>query len=123
MKLLWIGFLLSFALMAQPAERPAAEPAKPNAAQTRAQGEGAVASGPVDEKPVVTHHEIMLGGKPLRYTATVAQMPINASNGDNEAHIFYVAYTLDDAGDLSKRPLTFAFNGGPGSASMWVHMG
>src|SRR5262249_37828379 len=123
MKLLCIGLLVSFGLIAQPAERPAAQPAKPNTPQERAQGEGAVANGPIDEKPVVTRHETMLGGKPLRYTATVAQMPINAANGDNEAHIFYVAYTLDDAGDLSRRPLTFAFNGGPGSASMWVHMG
>ena len=76
----------------------------------------------VDEKPAVTRHEIELGGKTLNNTATAAQMPIVNANGDTEAHIFYMAYTLDGAGP-SKRPLTFAFNGGPGSASIWVHMG
>jgi carboxypeptidase C (cathepsin A) len=76
----------------------------------------------VDETPVVTHHELHVGDKTLHYTATVAQMPIKNSAGDTEAHIFYMAYTLDDA-DHSKRPLTFAFNGGPGAASLWVHMG
>ncbi|HEY2586955.1 MAG TPA: hypothetical protein VGI81_14515 [Tepidisphaeraceae bacterium] len=76
----------------------------------------------VDETPVVTHHTITLGDKELKYTATVAQMPLKTASGETEAHIFYMAYTLDDA-DHSKRPLTFAFNGGPGSASLWVHMG
>ena len=49
-------------------------------------------------------------------------MPIKNAAGETEAHIFYMAYTLDGA-DATKRPLTFSFNGGPGSASMWVHMG
>jgi carboxypeptidase C (cathepsin A) len=73
---------------------------------------------------VVTHHSITLDGKPLNYTATVAQMPLNNAAGETEAHIFYMAYTLDDVKDAAAhRPLTFCFNGGPGSPSMWVHMG
>ena len=76
----------------------------------------------MDEKPIVTHHEIEVGGKTIKYTATVAQMPLKDASGDTEAHIFYTAYTLDDA-DPTTRPLTFAFNGGPGAASLWVHMG
>jgi len=95
---------------------PATEPVKPGP------GAGAVTAGAVDETPVVTHHEVTVGGKTLRYTATVAQMPINAASGENEAHMFYMAYTLDGT-DPTRRPLTFAFNGGPGSASVWVHMG
>ena len=71
---------------------------------------------------MVTHHKITVGGKTLEYTATVAQMPINDASGETEAHISYFAYTLDHA-DPAHRPLTFAFNGGPGSASIWVHMG
>ena len=62
-------------------------------------------------------------GKTLNYTATVAQMPLKDAAGETEAHIFYMAYTLDGVTDTAKRPLTFCFNGGPGSASMWVHMG
>jgi carboxypeptidase C (cathepsin A) len=84
----------------------------------------APASEKIDETPSITHHEIELGGKTLKYTATAAEMPILNAVGETEAHIFYVAYTLDDAtNEPSRRPVTFSFNGGPGSASVWVHMG
>ena len=86
-------------------------------------GPGPAVGGEVDETPVVTHHSIAVGGKTIDYTATVAQMPLKDAAGETEAHIFYMAYTLDGAPDAAKRPLTFCFNGGPGSASMWVHMG
>jgi carboxypeptidase C (cathepsin A) len=99
--------------------RPNPSPAIPEGAP----GAGAVYTGRIDETPVVTHHQITIDGKTLRYTATVAQMPIQASNGETEAHMFYVAYTKDGVTDYSTRPLTFAFNGGPGAASIWVHMG
>jgi carboxypeptidase C (cathepsin A) len=72
--------------------------------------------------PVVTHHSIRVGGKELRYTATAGRMPIKDAEGKIEAEMFYVAYTLDGA-EPSTRPLTFSFNGGPGSASIWLHMG
>src|SRR3954469_20562080 len=84
---------------------------------------GPAVGGEVDETPVVTHHSIQLNGKTLNYTATVAQMPLSDSSGNTEAHIFYIAYTLDGTTDAGKRPLAFCFNGGPGSASVWVHMG
>jgi carboxypeptidase C (cathepsin A) len=83
----------------------------------------AIGGGEVDETPVVTHHSINIDGKTLNYTATVAQMPLKNASGETEAHIFYMAYTLDGVADPAKRPVTFCFNGGPGSASMWVHMG
>ena len=86
-------------------------------------GPGPAVGGDVDETPVITHHSINVDGKAINYTATVQQMPIKNAAGDTEAHIFYMAYTLDGVGDVSKRPVTFCFNGGPGSASMWVHMG
>ncbi len=71
---------------------------------------------------MVTHHKIDVDGKTLEYTVTIAQMPIKDNSGETEAHICFFAYTLDHA-EPTKRPLTFAFNGGPGSASIWVHMG
>ena len=72
--------------------------------------------------PVVTKHQITVDGKVLRYTATAGRLPIKEADGTIAAEMFFVAYTLDGA-DAGKRPLTFAFNGGPGSASMWLHMG
>jgi carboxypeptidase C (cathepsin A) len=72
--------------------------------------------------PVVTHHQITLDGKALKYTATTGRLPIRRGDGKIEAEMFFVAYTLDGQ-DAEKRPLTFAFNGGPGSATIWLHMG
>lgn len=72
--------------------------------------------------PVVTHHQLSLSGKTLNYTATAGRLPIKRPDGKIEAEMFFVAYTLDGQ-DAGKRPLTFAFNGGPGSASVWLHMG
>jgi carboxypeptidase C (cathepsin A) len=111
-----------------PAQTPAATAPTP-AATPGGRGRGGLAGpgpaigGEIDETPVVTHHSVTVQGKTINYTATVAQMPLKDAAGETEAHIFYMAYTLDGAADTTKRPLTFCFNGGPGSASMWVHMG
>jgi carboxypeptidase C (cathepsin A) len=75
-----------------------------------------------DVPPVATHHQITINGKPLKYTATAGRLPIKRVDGRIEAEMFYVAYALDGQ-DPARRPLTFAFNGGPGSASIWLHMG
>jgi carboxypeptidase C (cathepsin A) len=76
----------------------------------------------IEAAPVVTHHQITVDGKVLKYTATAGRLPIKRGDGKIEAEMFYVAYTADGQ-DAAKRPLTFAFNGGPGSASIWLHMG
>ncbi|MGA9473423.1 MAG: peptidase S10 [Terriglobales bacterium] len=72
--------------------------------------------------PVITHHTITVNGKALAYTATTGRLPLKRADGKIEGEMFFVAYTLDGQ-DAAKRPLTFAFNGGPGSASVWLHMG
>jgi len=72
--------------------------------------------------PVVTHHQITVDGKLLKYTATTGRLPLKRGDGKIEAEMFFVAYTLDGQ-ETEKRPLTFAFNGGPGSATIWLHMG
>src|SRR5579872_2586354 len=97
-----------------PAPAPAAEPPAPSGRAGRGgvPGPGPAIGGDIDETPVVTHHTITVHGKTINYTATAAEMPIKNSSGQTEAHIFYMAYTLDGA-DSSKRPLTFCFNGGP----------
>src|SRR5258708_11314576 len=72
--------------------------------------------------PVITHHQFALNGKTLNYTATAGRLPIKRDDGKIEAEMFFVAYTLDGQ-EAGKRPVTFSFNGGPGSASVWLHMG
>ncbi len=64
----------------------------------------------------------MISGAPIAYTATAGQIPLRNDAGDVECRMFYAYYAKDDA-DAGRRPVTFAFNGGPGSASLWLHMG
>src|SRR6185369_3573992 len=78
---------------------------------------------PVVEEPVVTTHQVTVNGKILRYSATAGMLPLISATGETEAHLFFMAYTLDKSGPTSQRPLIFAFNGGPGSASVWLHLG
>lgn len=106
---------------AKPAETPAPEEHKPEAAKDASTDkEEHYDVGEVP--PVVTHHQITVDGKLLKYTATAGRLPIKREDGKIEAEMFFVAYTLDGQ-QANQRPLTFAFNGGPGSASIWLHMG
>jgi carboxypeptidase C (cathepsin A) len=102
-------------------QRPS-QPEAPSSSETREQALRALRWDMREIPPVVTHHEIRLDGRALRYTATAGRLPIKDPAGTIEAEMFFVAYTLDGV-DPSRRPLTFAFNGGPGSASIWLHMG
>jgi len=65
---------------------------------------------------------ITLPSGPLAYTVTAGQIPLRDEKGEVECRMFNVAYTKDGV-DAKKRPVTFAFNGGPGSATIWLHMG
>lgn len=73
--------------------------------------------------PVETQHRLEIEGRILSYTAQTGMMPIRNDEGEIEANMFYTAYTLDGTEDAAERPLVFAFNGGPGSSSVWLHMG
>lgn len=74
--------------------------------------------------PVVTEHEISIGKKKkLTYFATAGMMPYRNAEGVHEANFFYTAYTVGSEKGDPNRPLTFCFNGGPGSASVWLHLG
>ncbi len=77
----------------------------------------------VEEEPVVTHHSITVDGQTFNYTATAGRLPIKNEEGEIDAQMFYVAYTKDDVAPGEKRPVMFSFNGGPGSPSLWLHMG
>src|SRR5262245_59959473 len=73
--------------------------------------------------PIVTHHSVVVGGKTLAYTVTTGKLPLKNETGETEAEIFFMAYTLDGARNPASRPLMFSFNGGPGSSSVWLHLG
>jgi len=78
---------------------------------------------PLEEKSSVTHHSAKIAGQTLTYTATAATYVIKDDEGNPKTSFFFVAYTKDGVQDLSKRPVAFSYNGGPGSASLFVHMG
>jgi carboxypeptidase C (cathepsin A) len=76
-------------------------------------------------KPIqsTTQHSVTIGGAPVAYTATAGTLIVRDEKDEPCASMGYVAYTRKDPGDLSRRPVTFAYNGGPGSSSIWLHMG
>lgn len=74
-------------------------------------------------KSFVTFHQGIFGGKNIRYKATAKETYLKNDKGEAVASIWSVAYTQEGVTDQSKRPVTFVFNGGPGSASIWLHMG
>src|SRR5271170_1284732 len=76
-----------------------------------------------EEKSSVTKHSVRIGGQEIKYTATAGTILLKTEDGTPKASIFYVAYTKDDVSDVSQRPIAFTFNGGPGSSSVWLHLG
>jgi carboxypeptidase C (cathepsin A) len=75
-----------------------------------------------EAKVSVTEHQAKVGGKNVKYTVTAGTMLMNNDEGEPHALFGYTAY-VDDSADKANRPLLFAYNGGPGSASLWLHMG
>jgi carboxypeptidase C (cathepsin A) len=84
---------------------------------------GSSTTQPADEDHLsVTTHEISLHGQPLKYEATAGTIAIKDDEGKPQASFFFIAYRVLGV-DSSKRPVTFVFNGGPGAASVFLHLG
>jgi len=83
-----------------------------------------VASAQSPDEPIVaTHHAVTIAGRTLRYTARAGRIPIRDNEaGDIHGQMFFVSYTLDRAAGEAARPLTFVWNGGPGSNAALVHL-
>jgi carboxypeptidase C (cathepsin A) len=79
-------------------------------------------SKPAKAELVQTTHSVTINGKPIKYQATAGTLPLKEEDGKVTANVFFIAYTKLDE-NPEKRPLTFTFNGGPGSSSVWLHMG
>ncbi len=93
-----------------PSPTPSAPPSTPSA----------VASD--DFPDAVTHHTDTIGGTQYAYTARAGLITLSNEQGQPTARMFYTAYTLDGASPTA-RPVTFLYNGGPGSSTMWLRMG
>jgi carboxypeptidase C (cathepsin A) len=75
------------------------------------------------EESSVTDHTIRIGGATIPYKATASTTLLKNDKGDSTGLLYSVAYTRSDVRDLTTRPVSFLYNGGPGSATMWLHMG
>ena len=98
--------------------------------EEKEQSEDLLPDEPQDQLSI-TQHSITIDQKEIHYTVTAGTIVLKeeqekGSKSDGEkakASVFFVAYTLDNTGDTAKRPITFSFNGGPGSSSVWLHLG
>ena len=79
-------------------------------------------AGAAEEKISQTSHTVRLDGREIKYTATTGTLPIRLDNGQVAARMFFVAYAKDGE-DVKTRPVSFLYNGGPGAATIWLHMG
>jgi len=77
----------------------------------------------LEERSSQTRHSIRIDGRVVNYTATAGTYVLKEDDGKQLASIFHIAYMKEGVDDYSKRPLLFSFNGGPGTASVWLHMG
>ncbi len=75
------------------------------------------------ESAVTTQDQVTINGQRIRYEATAGTQTVWGDDGEPIASLFYVYYRRTDVEDVSTRPLVFSFNGGPGSASVWMHIG
>lgn len=105
--------------VAVPTEAPDDAEATPSRSEAL---EAARARAPVIERAETSSHSVELGGRTIDYEATAGTLTLRDDDGNPTASVFYVAYTAESTGS-SPRPVTFFYNGGPGSASLWLHMG
>jgi carboxypeptidase C (cathepsin A) len=74
-------------------------------------------------KPVCITNTVTIAGQRVKYAAETGMLPILKADGTTRASVFYIAYTRLGETNTSARPVTFCFNGGPGSSSVWLHLG
>ena len=106
--------------------QPSAAPAPPPPTPATETAEKAPERTPPRETPrdqiSTTQHTVTVNGQVINYTARAGTMVLKDEDGTPKANFFFVSYTRDGV-DPARRPITFTFNGGPGSSSVWLHMG
>jgi carboxypeptidase C (cathepsin A) len=121
----WMFGLLLFGLTARPtaAQEPNKD-SKPAAdAKTAPDAKTPADANAPKEETWVTDHTTRIGGQAVAYKATASLTMLKDDKGDPTALLFSTAYTRSDTKDSSTRPIAFIYNGGPGSSSIWLHMG
>ncbi len=117
-----IRICASIALFLALAARAGAQEKAGEKAPEKPAAEAAKKETPKPEQSV-TQHSVVIGGAPVNYTATAGTLILRNEKDEPWASMGYTAYVRRDAGNASRRPITFAYNGGPGSSSVWLHMG
>jgi carboxypeptidase C (cathepsin A) len=121
--LLLMGAGAATASAQQRGQNPAQQPAPITRAEPGSGGQAREeTAGPAEEKVSQTQHTIRLDGRDIKYTATASTLPVRSDDGKVAARMFFVAYTKDGE-DVKTRPISFLYNGGPGAATVWLHMG
>jgi carboxypeptidase C (cathepsin A) len=114
-----VGLCLAIGLIAVPAAIRAQDPPT---TQSGAKADAKTPPTPTEEWSRTTH-TITIGGKPIPYRSSAGTTLLTNDAGDPTGLLYSVAYTRTDVTDPSTRPVAFLYNGGPGSATMWLHMG
>lgn len=104
-------------------DKPAKSVVQSNADKQKEEAEAAYANAPVEEQEVRHRDAVTIAGRRLGYTASAGTLTVRDIEGKPTASMFYTAYTLDGVKPGTKRPVTFLYNGGPGSPSFWLRMG
>jgi carboxypeptidase C (cathepsin A) len=119
------SLVLALLLLAplQAAAQPRQRPERPREASAAGSEAPKYEPPKPEERLSSTHHQITLGGATVAYTATAGTLLLKEEDGRPKASVFFVYYQRDGVKDLGKRPITYTFNGGPGSSSVWLHLG
>jgi carboxypeptidase C (cathepsin A) len=118
----FISFLIVLAIAAPlGAQGRGGQPPQTPPAASDSAGPREEYAGPAEEKISQTSHTIRIDGREIKYTATAGTLPIRLDTGQVVARMFFVAYTRDGE-DVKTRPVSFLYNGGPGAATIWLHM-
>ena len=121
-----LSVILAAATLAS-ADTPATRETQPatSAPATREAPPATTAAAPASpDKLAITDGQVTLADQTLHYQATAGLMPLKDDAGKLKANLFYIAYVKTDAAaPAAKRPLMFLFNGGPGAAAVWLHLG
>jgi carboxypeptidase C (cathepsin A) len=121
-----LGLVCLAWLVAPPAEAQQRRPGAPPAASGAGEAAAPATAPTLPDQPLpaesVSSHSITLGGRSIAYTARAGALDLRSEQGEKSAEIFYIAY-LATGLDAKARPITFVFNGGPGAASAYLHLG